>query len=51
MIMRDYHINLFYSEEDEGYIADIPDLKLCSAFRIISRRSTSGSAQSQRSLA
>ncbi|GAB1352394.1 hypothetical protein MASR1M12_11250 [Erysipelotrichia bacterium] len=23
--MKDYHINLF-SEEDEGYIADIPDL-------------------------
>ncbi|HWS82714.1 MAG TPA: type II toxin-antitoxin system HicB family antitoxin [Ktedonobacteraceae bacterium] len=30
--MRDYHINIFYSEEDEGYIADIPDLKYCSAF-------------------
>lgn len=30
--MRDYHINIFYSEEDEGYIADIPDLKCCSAF-------------------
>ncbi len=30
--MSDYHINLFYSEEDEGYIADIPDLKHCSAF-------------------
>ncbi len=30
--MKDYHINLFYSEEDEGYIADIPDLKHCSAF-------------------
>ncbi len=30
--MRDYHINIFYSEEDEGYIADIPDLKHCSAF-------------------
>ncbi len=30
--MKDYHINLFFSEEDEGYIADIPDLKLCSAF-------------------
>ena len=24
--MIDYHINIFYSEEDEGYIADIPDL-------------------------
>ena len=30
--MKDYHINLFYSEEDGGYIADIPDLKQCSAF-------------------
>jgi predicted RNase H-like HicB family nuclease len=30
--MRDYHINLFYSSEDGGYIADIPDLKSCSAF-------------------
>jgi len=31
-MMKDYHINIFYSEEDEGYIADIPDLKYCSAF-------------------
>ncbi len=30
--MKDYHINIFYSEEDEGYIADIPDLRVCSAF-------------------
>jgi predicted RNase H-like HicB family nuclease len=30
--MKDYHINIFYSEEDGGYIADIPDLKVCSAF-------------------
>jgi predicted RNase H-like HicB family nuclease len=28
----DYHINIFYSEEDGGYIADIPDLQACSAF-------------------
>jgi len=27
-----YHINIFYSEEDDGYIADTPDLKNCSAF-------------------
>jgi predicted RNase H-like HicB family nuclease len=27
-----YHFNLFYSEEDGGWIADIPDLALCSAF-------------------
>ncbi|MBW4463145.1 MAG: type II toxin-antitoxin system HicB family antitoxin [Nodosilinea sp. WJT8-NPBG4] len=30
--MKDYHINIFYSDEDEGYIADIPDLNYCSAF-------------------
>lgn len=30
--MSDYHINLFYSDEDDGYIADIPDLDACSAF-------------------
>jgi predicted RNase H-like HicB family nuclease len=30
--MKDYHINIFYSEEDDGYIADIPDLEACSAF-------------------
>ena len=29
--MRDYHINIFYSSEDEAYIADIPDLAFCSA--------------------
>jgi predicted RNase H-like HicB family nuclease len=30
--MKDYHIDIFYSEEDEGYIANIPDLRFCSAF-------------------
>ena len=30
--MKDYHINIFYSQEDGGYIADIPDLEACSAF-------------------
>ncbi|MDY7091574.1 MAG: type II toxin-antitoxin system HicB family antitoxin [Acidobacteriota bacterium] len=30
--MSDYHINIFFSEEDGGYIADIPDLQACSAF-------------------
>ncbi len=30
--MKNYHINIFYSEADEGYIADIPDLEACSAF-------------------
>jgi predicted RNase H-like HicB family nuclease len=31
-MMRDYHINIFYSDEDGGYIADVPDLESCSAF-------------------
>ena len=30
--MSDYHINVFYSDEDGGYVADIPDLDACSAF-------------------
>lgn len=30
--MKDYHINNFWSDEDGGYIADIPDLETCSAF-------------------
>jgi predicted RNase H-like HicB family nuclease len=30
--MSYYHINIFYSDEDGGYIADIPDLDSCSAF-------------------
>ena len=30
--MKDYHINVFYSEEDGSYVADIPDLRFCSAF-------------------
>jgi predicted RNase H-like HicB family nuclease len=30
--VTDYHINVFYSDEDGGYIADIPDLEACSAF-------------------
>ena len=30
--MKDYHINIFWSDEDGGYIADIPDLEACSAF-------------------
>ncbi|MDI6450751.1 type II toxin-antitoxin system HicB family antitoxin [Sedimentisphaerales bacterium M17dextr] len=31
-MMQDYHINIFYSRDDGGYIADIPDLEACSAF-------------------
>ena len=30
--MHDYHINVFFSDEDGGWIADIPDLEACSAF-------------------
>ena len=30
--MKDYHINVLYSEEDECYVTDIPDLQYCSAF-------------------
>jgi predicted RNase H-like HicB family nuclease len=30
--VSDYHINIFFSDEDGGYIADIPDLDACSAF-------------------
>jgi len=30
--VSDYHINIFWSEEDGGYIADIRDLRACSAF-------------------
>lgn len=26
-----YHINLFWSDEDGCWIADVPDLKYCSA--------------------
>ena len=30
--MKDYHMNVFFSDEDGGYIADIPDLPHCAAF-------------------
>ena len=30
--MKDYHINIFWSDEDGCYVADIPDLACCSAF-------------------
>ena len=29
--MKDYHINVFYSEEDGCYVGAIPDLRFCSA--------------------
>jgi predicted RNase H-like HicB family nuclease len=30
--MSDCHINIFWSDEDNSYVADIPDLAFCSAF-------------------
>ena len=30
--MKDYHINVFFSDDDGCYVADIPDLRFCSAF-------------------
>lgn len=29
---RRYHINLFWSQPDECWVADVPDLKSCAAF-------------------
>jgi predicted RNase H-like HicB family nuclease len=29
--MKDYHINVFFSDDDGCCVADIPDLKFCSA--------------------
>jgi len=29
--MKDYHINVFWSDDDESYVADIPDLEFCAA--------------------
>ena len=31
-LIKEYHINIFYSEEDGCFVADIPDLEYCSAF-------------------
>lgn len=30
--MSHYHINIFYSDEDAAWVADIPDLQSYSAF-------------------
>jgi predicted RNase H-like HicB family nuclease len=49
--MRDYHINIFYSEEDKGYIADIPDLEGCSAFGKTAANKTAAKALSEVQLA
>ena len=49
--MKDYHINVFYSEEDEGYIADIPDLPHCSAFGISPEEALHEVLQAKKSVA
>lgn len=36
--MTNHHINIFFSDEDGGYIADIPDLKACSTFGAIPKQ-------------
>ncbi|MGA2545783.1 MAG: type II toxin-antitoxin system HicB family antitoxin [Rectinemataceae bacterium] len=30
--MKDYHINIFFSDEDNCYVVDLPDLPFCSGF-------------------
>jgi predicted RNase H-like HicB family nuclease len=30
--MPKYHINVFFSEDDGCWVADVPDLRFCSAF-------------------
>jgi predicted RNase H-like HicB family nuclease len=30
--MDRYHINVFWSDEDGCWVADVPDLRFCSAF-------------------
>jgi predicted RNase H-like HicB family nuclease len=30
--MNRYHINVFWSDEDGCWVADVPDLRTCSAF-------------------
>jgi predicted RNase H-like HicB family nuclease len=29
--MADYHIDIFWSEEDQAHIANLPDFEFCSA--------------------
>lgn len=30
--MKDHHINVLWSNEDDCYVADLPDFEYCSAF-------------------
>ncbi len=45
--MTDYHIDVFYSDADGGYIADIPDLEGCSAFGDTPERAVAEVAQAK----
>lgn len=45
--MNTYHINIFYSAEDGGYIADIPDLEACSAFGLTPTAALAGLEQAE----
>jgi predicted RNase H-like HicB family nuclease len=45
--MNRYHINLFYSEEDAGWIADIPDLEGCSAWGASAQEAIAAVEQAQ----
>jgi len=40
--VSDYHINIFWSDEDGGYIADFPDLGASSAFGATAEEALAG---------
>jgi len=43
----DYPINVCYSEEDGGYIAEIPDLEACSPFGSTPEEAVAGVANAK----
>ena len=49
--MTHYHINVFYSDEDHAWVADIPDLPYCSALGASARSGRGGSRESARAVA
>ena len=32
MMDQRYHLNVFWSQRDDSWVADVPDLKSCAAF-------------------
>ena len=32
MMEQRYHLNVFWSQRDDSWVADVPDLKSCAAF-------------------